>query len=77
VAIGGLIVNPEPHVNAHTALAMPLGDSDFGDFVDDWLKLKKTSGFTNKLYKKWISGKSEEQKKPHWSIGRDMFGLWE
>jgi ABC-type amino acid transport substrate-binding protein len=55
---------------------MPLGDSDFGDFVDDWLKLKKASGFTNKLYKKWILGKSEEQKKPRWSIGRDMFGFW-
>ena len=71
------VVVPEPHIKAHAGLAMPLGDSDFGDFVDDWLKLKKTSGFINTLYDKWILGKSGEQKKPRWSIGRDVFGLWE
>ena len=71
------VVVPEPHVKAHTGLAMPLGDSDFGDFVDDWLQLNKTSRFIDKLYDKWILGKSEEQKKPRWSIGRDIFGFWE
>jgi ABC-type amino acid transport substrate-binding protein len=71
------VVVPEPHIKAHAGLAMPLGDSGLGDFVDDWLKLKKTSGFINKLYVKWILGKSEELKKPRWSIGRDVFGLWE
>jgi ABC-type amino acid transport substrate-binding protein len=71
------VVVPEPHIKAHAGLVMPLGDSDFGDFLDDWLKLKKTSGFIDKLYDKWILGKSEEQKKVRWSIGRDVFGLWE
>jgi ABC-type amino acid transport substrate-binding protein len=71
------VVVPEPHIKAHAGLAMPLGDSDFGDFVDDWLKLKKASGFINTLYDKWILGKSKEQKKPRWSVGRDVFGLWE
>ena len=66
------VVVPEPHVKAHAGLAMPLGDSDFGDFVDDWLELKKTSGLINTLYDKWILGKSEEQKKPRWSIIRDV-----
>ena len=66
------VVVPEPHIKAHAALAMPLGDSDFADFVEDWLELKKTSGFISKLYDKWILGKSEEQKKPRWSIIRDV-----
>ena len=70
------VVVPEPHIKAHAGLVMPLGDSDFGDFVDDWLKVKKTSGFIDKLYDKWILGKSEEQKKLRWSIGRDVLGLW-
>jgi ABC-type amino acid transport substrate-binding protein len=65
-------VVPEPHVKAHAGLAMALGDSDFGDFVDDWLELKKTSGLISKLYDKWILGKSEDQKKPRWSIIRDV-----
>ena len=71
------VVVPQPHIKAHAGLAMALGDSDFAAFVDGWLKLKKTSGFIDKLYDKWILGKSEEQKKPRWSIGRDVFGLWE
>jgi ABC-type amino acid transport substrate-binding protein len=71
------VVVPEPHIKAHAGLIMPSGDSDFGDFVDDWLKLKRTSGFIDKLYDKWILGKSEEQKKLRWSIGRDVLGLWE
>jgi len=71
------VVVPKPHIKAHAALAMHLADSDFAHFVDDWLKLKKDSGFTNKLYDKWILGKSVEQKKRRWSIGRDVFGLWE
>jgi ABC-type amino acid transport substrate-binding protein len=66
------VVVPAPHVKAHAGLAMPLGDSDFGDFVDDWLELKKTSGLINTLYDKWILGKSEEQKKPRWSIIRNV-----
>jgi ABC-type amino acid transport substrate-binding protein len=70
------VVVPEPHIKAHAGLVMPLGGSDFGDFVDDWLKLKKTSGFIDKLYDKWILGKGEEQKKLRWSIGRDVLGLW-
>jgi Na+/H+-dicarboxylate symporter len=66
------VVVPAPHVKAHAGLAMPLGDSDFGGFVDDWLKLKKTSGLITTLYDKWILGKSEEQKKPRWSIIRNV-----
>ena len=55
---------------------MPLGDSDLGDFINNWLQLKKTSGFINKLDEKWVLGKSDEQEKRRWSIGRDVLGLW-
>ena len=68
---------PEPHLKAHAAFAMPLGDSDFGDFINNWLQLKETSGVINNLYEKWVLGKRNEQEKRRWSIGRDLFGLWE
>jgi len=71
------VVVPEPHIKAQAALAMPLDDSDFEDFVNDWLEIKKTSGIIDKLYEKWILGKKIEKKKLRWSIGRDVFGLWE
>jgi hypothetical protein len=56
---------------------MPLGDSDLGDFINNWLQTKQTSGFINKLYMKWVLGKSDEQEKRRWSFGRNIFGLWE
>jgi ABC-type amino acid transport substrate-binding protein len=71
------VVVPEPHLKSNAALAIPLGDSDFGDFVNNWLQMKQTSGIIDKLYNKWILGTKVEQKKGRWSIGRDVFGLWE
>ena len=71
------VVVPEPHLKSNAALAIPLGDSDFGDFVNNWLQMKQTSGIIDKLYNKWILGTKVEQKKGRWSIGRDVLGLWE
>jgi ABC-type amino acid transport substrate-binding protein len=71
------VVVPEPHLKANAALAIPLAASDFEGFVNDWLELKRTGGIIDKLYNKWILGEEPEQKKGRWSIGRDLFNLWE
>ena len=71
------VVVPEPYLKANAALALPLAASDFEGFVNDWLELKRTGGIIDKLYNKWILGEEPEQKKGRWSIGRDLFGLWE
>ena len=71
------VVVPEPHLKANAAFAMPLATLDFEDFVNDWLQMEETSGIIDKLYNKWILGIKVEQKKARWSIGRDLFGLWE
>ena len=68
---------PEPHVKANAAFAMPLAALDFENFVNDWLQMRQTSGMIDKLYYKWILGVKVEQKKGRWSIGRDIFDLWE
>jgi Na+/H+-dicarboxylate symporter len=70
------VVVPEPHIKAQAAFAMPLDDSDFEDFINDWLHMKKSHGIIDNLYKKWILGKKVEKKRQRWSIGRDVFGLW-
>jgi hypothetical protein len=67
---------PEPHQKANAALAIPLANSVFEGFVNDWLQMKQTSGIIDKLYNKWVLGTKVEQKKGRWSIGRDLFGLW-
>jgi ABC-type amino acid transport substrate-binding protein len=71
------VVVPEPHLKANAAFAMPLAALDFEGFVNDWLQMQQTSGIIDKLYNKWILGVEVDQKKERWSIGRDIFGLWE
>jgi ABC-type amino acid transport substrate-binding protein len=71
------VVVPEPHLKANAAFALPLATLDFEDFVNDWLQMNQTSGIIDRLYNKWILGTKVEQKKGRWSIGRDLFGLWE
>jgi Na+/H+-dicarboxylate symporter len=71
------VVVPKPHLKANAAFAIPLDSSAFEGFVNDWLIMKTTSGIIDKLYNKWILGTKVEQKKGRWSIGRDVFGLWE
>ncbi len=68
---------PEPHLKANAGLAIPLANSDFQDFVNNWLQMHQTSGTIEKLYGKWILGTKAEQKEGRWSIGRDLLNLWE
>jgi len=44
-------------------------------YLNQWLKLKKEEGFTEKQYNKWFLGKPYEEKKPlpRWSILRNIF----
>ena len=68
---------PEPHLKTNAAFAMSLNDSDFEEFIDDWLQMKQTSRVIAKLYNKWILGGAAEQKKVRWCIGRDLLGWWQ
>ena len=63
---------PEPHVTRPIAIAMARGDQQFVNFLDDWLKLKKTDGTLDKFYDTWILGKGAQKKQPRWSIIRDV-----
>ena len=71
------VVVPKPHLKANAAFAIPLANSDFENIVNDWLQMNRTSGTIDKLYKKWILGVEDEKKMGRWSIGRNLFGLWE
>ncbi len=42
--------------------------SDFVSFVNYWLQLQKTEGFSQKQYNYWIKRIAPENKKPRWSI---------
>ncbi len=62
----------EPQIRIPVALAMAQGDQDFQSFMNNWLHIEKTEGMLDKFYDKWILGKSEQQKRPRWSVIRDV-----
>jgi Na+/H+-dicarboxylate symporter/ABC-type amino acid transport substrate-binding protein len=71
------VVLPEPHQKAYAAFATPMAPSNLEGFLNDWLQMKQKSGHIDKLYNKWILGEEVEQKQGRWSMGRDLFGLWD
>ena len=52
-------------------------NDDTENFVE--VLVPKSIKFPNidKVYNKWILGEETEQNKGRWSIGRDLFNLWE
>ena len=71
------VVLPEPHEKTYAALAIPLDTLEFENFINDWLNMKQTGGVIDSLYSKWILGEEAQQERVRWSLGRDVFGLWE
>ena len=68
-------VVPQPQVYS-VPLEYPVGghDSDFADFVSQWIELKSTSPEFRQMYDYWILGRSIEAKPPRWSILRNVLG---
>lgn len=70
------VVIPNPTIG-QDSLAYPvaLGADRFLCFLNQWLKLKKNSDFTQNQYDLWILGKTENviPKEPRWSVIRDVF----
>jgi proton glutamate symport protein len=50
--------------------------TDFGFFLNTWLTLKENSGFKKNMENYWIHGISPKQRKPRWSILRNVLN-WE
>jgi ABC-type amino acid transport substrate-binding protein len=54
------------------AFPYPRGESSMGDFLKNWIELKKNDGSVQEMYDYWILGKQTEDKKPRWCIIRDV-----
>lgn len=44
-------------------------------FMNSWLELQRSSGYTNKLYNYWIQGENAKPKTPRWSVIKDVLHL--
>jgi Na+/H+-dicarboxylate symporter len=67
------VVVPEPgRVKVPLAYAIPLGDAALVNFVDTWVDLKQKDGTIAALFEHWILGQAAKDKKPRWSVLRDV-----
>ena len=55
-------------------LAYPIArkDDTFAMVVNTWIDLRMKDGLVDRLYNRWILGRTEGEKKPRWSVVRDV-----
>jgi Na+/H+-dicarboxylate symporter len=68
-------VVPKPHISI-IPRAYPVAgrDADMADFISQWIELKKKRPDYQRLYQYWIMGQGAVEKKPRWSIIRNVLG---
>lgn len=69
------ILYPQPAFGQDTlCYILKQGDTDFLEFVNNWLILKKDEGFFDHQYNLWIQGKTDsiESKERRWSVVRNV-----
>ncbi len=52
--------------------ALPHTDSDFKTVVDTWIQTSQALGVMEKAYQHWILGREAVERKPRWSVIRDV-----
>lgn len=72
---GYRLVFPQPLLGYDTlGYAIRPGSPRFLNYLNQWLELKRTQGFTEKQYDLWVKGKTEiaAPAEPRWSVIRDV-----
>ncbi len=72
-----IVVPPKQNLRTPAGFAMPLGQSDYVDFVNTWLALKESNGYQKRLYNYWILGINPKAVKPRWSVMKNVLGWGE
>ena len=70
-------VAPEPRPG-RTALAyvLPRDEPELLRVVDTWIGVTRASGRFDSARAYWVLGQAARQKKPRWSVARDVLGWW-
>ncbi len=70
-------VAPEPRPG-RTALAyvLPRDEPELLRVVDTWIGVTRASGRFDSARAYWVLGQATRQKKPRWSVARDVLGWW-
>jgi ABC-type amino acid transport substrate-binding protein len=72
------VVNPlEKKKSVPLVFPMQSGDTKMDSYLENWIELKELDGTIDELYDYWILGKKTRDKKPRWSLIRDVLHLVE
>jgi ABC-type amino acid transport substrate-binding protein len=70
-------VQPTPSVGRFTlAYAVPQGEPDLLNMVDTFVDVARASGRFESARRYWILGEATRDRRPRWSLARDVFGWW-
>jgi Na+/H+-dicarboxylate symporter len=70
------VVVPQPVVyKAPAGIAVSRSSPDLAEFANNWLVIQQASGSVQRAYDYWVLGRGAEEKKPRWSILRDVLGV--
>lgn len=69
-----VVVSENTNVRLPVVLALPGDDPTFRLYTNDWLYLAESMGRLDDAYQRWILGRDTVQRKPRWSVIRDVLG---
>ncbi|WP_133125944.1 cation:dicarboxylate symporter family transporter, partial [Pseudohalioglobus lutimaris] len=68
------VVQPSSNVSVPASYAVPKGDLEMMQFINNWIQLKRLDGTIERLYQYWMLGGAAQPKRPRWSVIRDVLG---
>jgi ABC-type amino acid transport substrate-binding protein len=68
-----VVPRPDP-LRVPGGVALRAGEVEFGDYVDGWLVIERSSGNLQRAYDYWVLGRGAVQEKRRWSILQDVLG---
>lgn len=68
------VVQGPRRIGYPASYALPKGDAEMIEFVNNWIELKRMEGTIDRLYDYWMLGGVAEPREPRWSIVRDVLG---
>jgi ABC-type amino acid transport substrate-binding protein len=69
-----VVVPSSDLIKVPLAFAMPRDEPELAAVVNTWVDLKRRDGTIDGLYRYWILGRDATDRRPRWSIVRDVLG---
>ena len=68
------VIMAERPTRVPAAYALPRGEPEWQEVVNNWVRLKGADGSIEMLYRYWMMGGATESKAPRWSVLRNVLG---